>query len=261
MRNFQREATAIGNLHHSNLVSVYDFGITLKGEPYLVMEYIDGPGLGEIILKEGRIQVPRLLKLCLQVCAGLTEAHSKGIVHCDLKPNNIMIKGVWPNEQVKVVDFGLAQMKTGEPQPSAKPNLGSTSSFFICGTPLYMSPEQCYGQPLGPLSDIYSLGCIIYESLTGVNIFQGASVMETFAKQCEFVPPPLSDSYDGSFSPDLELCVSRMLDKDPLKRPQSMAEVKVLLQDAFESARKIIIGKPAASAPATLNAAEQPPNN
>jgi len=236
MRNFQREATAIGKLKHPNIVGVYDFGMSQDGAPYLVMEYVEGIDLAKIIDQETRLSVPRVVDICIQVSAGLAEAHMNGIVHCDLKPSNILIHGSEPQELVQVVDFGLAEVVLRD--RAAKSQV--TSKFFISGTPDYMSPEQCQGKPLGALSDIYSLGCILYESLTGVSIFQSETAMQTFIRQCDFVPPAMSVTYTGGqFAPSLEDCVKRMLAKDSSERPQSMSEVTELMRSAMEDQVKM----------------------
>jgi len=226
IRNFQGEAKAIANLQHKNIIGVYDFGLSSESEPYLVMEYINGSDLGEILAKESPLPVNRIVTICLQVCAGLAEAHARGIVHCDLKPSNILIQGTDFEGEVKVVDFGLARIITTEDEGDVE----ITVKLFITGTPPYMSPEQCHGQPVTALSDIYALGCILYEALTGVNVFDDSNPMVTFERQCELEPPPLSVTYpSGLFSTQLEDLVSSMLTKDPAKRPQSMSEVISLL--------------------------------
>jgi DNA-binding NarL/FixJ family response regulator len=228
MRNFQGEAKAVANLNHKNIVGIYDFGLSAESEPYLVMEYIEGSDLGEILAQDKPLPVNRAIAICLQVCAGLAEAHTRGIVHCDLKPSNILISGSELEGAVKVVDFGLAQMTP----PDTVNKLDVTAKFYVSGTPLYMSPEQCYGQPVTALSDVYSLGCILYEALTGVNVFEGSNPMATFVRQCEFLAPPLSVTYPpGLFSIQLEDLVSCMLRKDPEKRPQSMSEVISILSN------------------------------
>jgi DNA-binding NarL/FixJ family response regulator/predicted Ser/Thr protein kinase len=225
MRNFQGEAKAVANLNHKNIVGIYDFGLSADSEPYLVMEYIEGSDLGEILAQEKPLPVNRTIAICLQVCAGLADAHARGIVHCDLKPSNILISGS-KEEDVKVVDFGLAQMTP----PDSVQKLDVTAKFFVSGTPLYMSPEQCYGRPVTALSDVYSLGCILYETLTGINVFEGSNPMTTFARQCEFLAPPLSvTNPSGLYSMQLEDLVSCMLKKEPEKRPQSMSEVISIL--------------------------------
>lgn len=229
MRYFQRESMAIANLQHNNIVGVHDFGITKDGTPFLIMEYIEGKSLDSILQQEQRLGLTRLIKLSLAVCSALTEAHSKGVIHCDLKPSNMLIQGAEPNETVKIVDFGLALIVPREASTQSR----LTDKFFVNGTPLYMSPEQCNGGILDPRSDIYSLGCILYEALTGVNFFEGATALETFSKQIQLTAPPMASVCASSFSPEIESCVSRMLAKNPEMRPQSMAEVSDLLEEAL----------------------------
>lgn len=236
MRYFQREAMAIASLENKNTVGVHDFGITKDGTPYLIMEYIKGRSLDSILCEEKRLALPRIVNLCLQVCAGLAEAHSKGVIHCDLKPSNILILGSEPNETVKVVDFGLALIMPSEPNTQSR----LTDKFFVNGTPLYMSPEQCNGGQLDARSDIYALGCILYETLTGVNFFEGTTAMETFSRQIQLVAPPMASLYPANFSEEIETCVSRMLAKNPDMRPQSMEEVILLLQGALAAEEYMI---------------------
>jgi serine/threonine protein kinase/DNA-binding response OmpR family regulator len=233
LRNFQREAQSIAKLKHENIVGVHDFGMSNDREPYLVMEYIDGTSLSALILDKKVLSQDRVIHMALQICAGLSEAHKHGIVHCDLKPSNILIQTFAHGDTIKLVDFGLAQA-----MPRDTPIDGEiTLSFFICGTPLYMSPEQCYGEKLDARSDIYSLGCIIYEALTGANPFECVTPAEAFEKQCKEAPPPMR-SVTGmpQVSPELESCVLRMLAKDPAMRPQSAQEVSALLQRALQIA-------------------------
>jgi serine/threonine protein kinase len=230
MRYFKREAMAIASLQHKNIVGVHDFGISEEYVPYLIMEFINGTNLASILEKEHRLSARRTINICIQVCAGLAQAHSKGIVHCDLKPSNILMLGSEPKETVKIVDFGLAQ----DLPTKITTELRSTDQFFVNGTPLYMSPEQCIGTGVDARSDIYSLGCILYEALTGVNFFEGATAMESLVKQCHVVPPPMSSIYPGLISARLDSCVSNMLAKDPAARPQSMEEVMALLLSSIK---------------------------
>ena len=225
IRNFQREAMSTANLHHPNIVGVYDFGISAKDEPYLVMEYIDGPTLASLLDKHVSLPVFRVMNICAQICAGLAEAHSKGIVHCDLKPSNVMILGVEPNEAVKLVDFGLAQMAPREATKNSK----LTERMIVSGTPCYMSPEQASGKQADARSDIYALGCMLYEALTGVNFFDAENAIVTFAKHFHDIPPPLAAVGGAPFSKSLQECVAKMLAKDPNDRPQTIEDVCLLL--------------------------------
>ncbi len=225
IRNFQREAMAIANINHKNIVGVYDFGISQKKEPYLIMEYVEGTNLDEIMEKANRLPPRRIIDICLQVCDGLIEAHSKGVIHCDLKPSNILILDTNP-ESVKLVDFGLAQVLPRE----IKIDSQRTDSLLVSGTPTYMSLEQCEGKPLDARSDIYSLGCILHEALTGVAIFECESSMKTFLRHFNMEVPTLISTYpQGQFSSELEHCVHKMLEREKDKRPQTMEEVRTLL--------------------------------
>ncbi len=229
MRYFQRESMAIANLQHKNIVGVHDFGITKDGTAFLIMEYVEGRSL-DLLLHDGQqLPVPRMINISLQVCSALAEAHGKGIIHCDLKPSNILIQGSLPDETVKLVDFGLALIVPKEPTSQSC----LTEKLFVNGTPLYMSPEQCNGAQLDARSDIYSLGCILFEALTGTNFFQGTTAMETFSRQIQIVAPPMASVCQSKFSLEIESCVSRMLAKCPDERPQSMEEVTSLLQSAL----------------------------
>jgi DNA-binding NarL/FixJ family response regulator/tRNA A-37 threonylcarbamoyl transferase component Bud32 len=227
LRCFQREATAIAAVQHPNIVSVYDFGISKSGEPYLLMEYIEGVDLADLLHKHGRLLFSHFIPLALQVCDGLEAAHSRGIIHCDLKPSNILITGAFPAEVVKLVDFGLVQMAPQDPNPQMQ----VTQKNFVCGTPSYMPPEQCIGKPADARTDIYALGCIIYEALSGVTAFVGDSPMEIFAKQIESTAPVLSSVCpEGCFPPGLDQLVSSMLAKNPDERPQNLRDVKMQLR-------------------------------
>lgn len=227
IRNFQREAMAIANLRHKNIVEVYDFGIDSGNVPFMVMEHIAGTNLAELLEKEHRLHWRRAVNICGQVCAGMSAAHAKGVIHCDLKPSNILISTADSVETVKLVDFGLAQLLPQEPTKQSQ----LTEKFYVCGTPYYMSPEQCSGKSIDARSDIYSLGCLIYEALTGAKPFQGGTAAETFHYHCTEIANSISSVYpQGNFPPALDHCVGRMLAKDPAHRPQSMNEVMVLLR-------------------------------
>ena len=227
MRSFQREATAIANIQHKNIVGVYDFGISVNHEPFLIMEYVDGTNMADILLENRRLLPSRVVNLGMQVCDGLNEAHAKGVVHCDLKPSNILLTGTLSQETVKLVDFGLVQLT---PRDGSSAQLKQTERYFVCGTPAYMSPEQCAGKALDARSDIYSLGCVLFEALTGELPFTGNSPMEIFAKQLQVEAPKLSATCpEVTFPRGLEELVARMLAKEPGERPQSMAEVRASL--------------------------------
>jgi len=226
MRNFQREATAVANLHHKNIVEIYDFGISENDEPYMVMEFVPGSTLADLVQKKQPLPLDRALVLGADISLALAEAHSRGIIHCDIKPSNILINRSEQNEIVKVVDFGLAQIIPKDCQQQSL----NTDKFFVCGTPFYMSPEQCSGSRMDLRSDIYSLGCVMFELLTGQKVFTGKTPSDTFAKHCYELAPTLPEVYpDGHFSAALDHTIACMLAKDPADRPQSMAEVRQAL--------------------------------
>ncbi|MBS2008018.1 MAG: protein kinase [Cyanobacteria bacterium SZAS TMP-1] len=230
MRNFQREAMAVANLHHKNIVEVYDFGISSNNEPFMVMEFVNGRSLGDLLEAERNLSEQRLVDLGSELCLGLEEAHDKGIVHCDIKPTNILVIGTQPKESVKVVDFGLAQMVSQETPAELQSQSQSTDRFYVSGTPCYMSPEQCFGGLLDARSDIYSLGCVFYEALTGEKVFKAATPAATFEKHCYWTAPPMSEVCpQGSFSPAMEQLVAKMLERDPDLRPQTMESVRLSL--------------------------------
>ena len=230
VRNFHREAMAIANLHHKNIVEVYDFGIGENNEAFMVMEYVAGTNLADILQSEHRLPLERVVHFGAQICSGMEAAHEKGIVHCDLKPSNILISGDRHKETVKLVDFGLAQMMTRE----LDDQLQQTGKFYVSGTPYYMAPEQCAGRQLDARTDIYSLGCLLFESLTGQTVFKGKTATATFEKHCQMTPPSMAEAYpQGLFSASFERTIAGMLAKDAAHRPQTMSEVRSLLLGAI----------------------------
>lgn len=220
----QQEANAVSYLSHPNIVGVQDFGVAEGGQPYMVMDYFDGVPLDEIIQKTGALEIDRLLNLMNQTCSALSHAHEKGVIHRDIKPSNIMV-GVdeQGNELVKVVDFGIAKLTSDGNEPDMAK---LTQTGDVVGSPLYMSPEQCLGQDVDGRSDIYSLGCVMYECITGNSPFRGATVLETLHKQMNLSPPPFSLSgKSDSRRRALEATVLKMLAKSPNQRYRFMLEV------------------------------------
>jgi serine/threonine protein kinase len=178
LRRFDQEAKAVGSMEHENLIAVHDYGTSDDGTPFLVMDYIDGISLSEEITRLGYIDEKRALGIFQKVADGLGHAHAQGVVHRDLKPGNIMlVKNVLGEEHPIVVDFGLAKRQTVDK------DLTQTGDIF--GTPLYMSPEQCMGNAVDARSDIYSLGCVMYESLSGKSPFEDVNAVKTIVKTPE----------------------------------------------------------------------------
>ena len=166
VERFRREATAAANLNHPNVVAIYDWG-QQHGTYYIVMEYVEGRPLSDIIRTEGPLHPDRAAEITADVAAALAFAHRNGVVHRDVKPGNILITGTG---QVKVADFGIAQASSNA---DATQNL--TQAGAVMGTATYFSPEQAQGLPVDPRSDLYSLGCVLYEMLTARPPFAGDS--------------------------------------------------------------------------------------
>lgn len=225
---FQKEAEAVATLDHPNLIHVWDFGVSESGQPYLVMDYLEGSSMSDLLQKHGSLPISRALHIFQQTSDALFQAHSKGIVHRDLKPSNIMItKHGDDNDFVRVVDFGIAKMIPQEGEEHHQ--LTQTGEIF--GSPLYMSPEQCTGSHLDARSDIYSLGCVIYESLTGQPPFKGNNPMGTIHLQLTQVVQPLTiPGCDARVRSHLDAVVFKAMEKDPSKRYQSMIELNQDLQ-------------------------------
>src|SRR5262249_40478791 len=148
----------------------YNFGVGRRGDPYIVMDCLDGDNLAKIIEKEGCIDVPRAIDFFIQIAEALAHAHAKGVIHRDIKPTNIIVERNQESIEIaKIVDFGIAKVTPVEGAQSA----GLTLTGEVFGTPSYMSPEQCLGKKLDARSDIYSFGCVMYEALSGKLPFPG----------------------------------------------------------------------------------------
>lgn len=221
IQRFLREAKTASAISHPNVITIFDFGLTSSGQPYIVMDYIDGISMEDLI-KEKKLTVSQTLKILVQVCDALGAAHRKGIIHRDLKPSNIMlIKDDDGQNLVKLVDFGMAKFLI----ESEDLKLSKTGDLF--GTPLYMSPEHFRSEKLDQTSDIYALGCVLYEALTGAPPFNGTSLYEVMNYHLNEAPSRLPFMrHEVSVPAELESLLFRMLAKNPKDRPQSMAEIK-----------------------------------
>lgn len=210
----RREAKALAQLEHINVVRVHDCGTTETGLSYLVTELCLGRSLAKAIADEGPFAPERAAELARQIAAGLEAAHALGIVHRDLKPGNIMLVGDWPNEQVKIVDFGLSRI-AGKDAPKTQ----LTRAEDLLGTPLYMAPEQVEdATQAGPSADLYALGVILYEMLAGARPFVG-KVRAALHQQMYRVPPPLPP-LGGA-----EKVAMKLLEKSPADRYLSAGAV------------------------------------
>jgi serine/threonine protein kinase len=218
---FKQEAQAASQLDHANVINVYGFGTTSgdNPQPYIVMDFIEGESLSDRVKKQGLLPVRTTLQIFRQVASALCHAHAKGVIHRDLKPSNIMILA--KDGSVKLVDFGIAKLLPQEGEQAHR--LTQTGEIF--GSPMYMSPEQCMGQVVDKRSDIYSLGCVLYEALSGRPPHQGNTVFETFNKHAGEIPAPLCvPGADKLLTERLDAVVFRALEKQPDKRYQSMSD-------------------------------------
>ena len=218
VKRFQNEAKAASRLDHPNVVTVYDFGILPHGSAYLVMDYLDGRSLGEIIKQDGPLEFARAAKLFVQICDGLALAHKQGVLHRDLKPSNIVIIKDGDAEVAKIVDFGIAKLDMG-----GQGKLTVTGEVF--GSPDYMSPEQCMGQEVDCRSDVYSMGCLMFEALTGRTPHLGTNALETIFKHINEPPPALGTI--AGVPATFNAIVNKALAKQPVQRYESMEALKV----------------------------------
>jgi len=218
---FRQEAIAVASLEHENLVSVVDFGMTGEAVFYMVMDYLEGKSLVTMVREQGPLDYRKAVSIFMQVCEGVATAHEAGIIHRDLKPGNVhILSQEQKGSSVKVLDFGLAKVH-------GENNIVMTVPGEIFGSPAFMSPEQCRGQALDIRSDIYSMGCLMYQVLTGVVAFQAQSAPEVMYHQIYSQPLSFEDVHAGLNIPRLiEAVVMKCLEKDPNNRFQSMHQLK-----------------------------------
>ncbi len=225
LRRFQQEARAMFSVEHPNLIAIKDFGLIANQTPFLIMELLKGENLADRLKRTGSLSVEDTLLIVEQVCLGLACAHDFGIIHRDVKPSNIFIVSGLPlgtEGSIKVLDFGIAKFTSheeGEVQALTK-----TGEIF--GSPPYMSPEQCSGSRVDQRSDVYSLGCVLFECLTGAPPFVGNSALETMMKRYSDRVPSLKEASLGrEFPAQLELIVSKMLASSPENRYHNLGIV------------------------------------
>ena len=258
MRRFLDEARAVNAVKHPGLVDIFSFGTLPGGGQYFVMELLEGESLEALLRRRGVLPPGEALPILEQAAAGLEAAHQAGVVHRDIKPSNIfLVKLPEGRLIVKLLDFGLAKLTRAAP--------GASAANLALGTPEYMSPEQATAAALTPATDVYALGCLMYELLTGSLPFAGGSHVEVMMRQVS-EPPRAPSEVDPSVSPELERLVLRMLDKAPERRP-SAREVRLELSRQFRAlatAQTRVRGSPvtplasATVAPATVAAASAP---
>ena len=204
-QRFRQEAKAAANLSHPNIITVHDFGLD-SGQLFIVMEHVPGTDLKNLIQQRGRFTPEEGIPLLIQACAGIGYAHRAGLVHCDVKPHNMLVT---PDMRLKVGDFGIARALA-----SIHPD---EQSDVVWGSPQYFAPEQATGTAPSPASDVYSLGIIMYEMLTGSLPFQGKTAAELAIFHLQAQPPLLGEMLPD-IHPDLERILSKLLSKEPSQR-------------------------------------------
>jgi serine/threonine protein kinase len=219
---FLQEARSASRIGHENVIDIMDFGQSPDGLVYIAMEFLDGKDLGEIVRSKGAMQWTEARDIVLQICRALRAAHDKGIVHRDMKPENIfLIQREGQPHFVKILDFGIAKVMGLDPNG---PRLTRTGMIF--GTPEYMAPEQAEGKDTDHRADIYAVGCIMYHLLTGQTPFVAESFMTMLTKHLMEEPvPPSARRPDLVITPEMDGLVLKALEKDREKRWQSMAEL------------------------------------
>lgn len=243
IKRFHQEAKASSRLTHPNIITIYDFGVIPDGDrPYIAMDLLVGTPLSDLLAQVEYLPMPEAVPIFIQVCSALGEAHRQGVVHRDVKPENIVLversgQKLFP----MVVDFGIARIV--EESEAVK----ITRTGTVCGSPTYMSPEQCTSSKVDHRSDIYSLGVVIFETLTGEVPFHSDELVRVMAMHLSDPPTPLNQVKDGLVFPDkLEEVVYRALSKNPDQRFQSMEEFAEALEESVkEPPRQVAAPQPA----------------
>jgi serine/threonine-protein kinase len=231
VQRFLREAQAMARVEHPNAVTIHDFGLMANGAAYLVMEFIEGETLRTVLGRAKRLPLADAVAIAQQICDAVEAAHRQGIVHRDLKPENIMFKRAEEGAVVKVVDFGLAKLLDGI---SGAPGEAITSSHDLFGTPAYMAPEHYEGEVIDARADVYAIGVMLYEMISGAPPFQG-TVQSIMSGHLFKEPPPLAESIEESH-PAVEAVIRRALEKVPSARFETPAELAAALREAASAA-------------------------
>ena len=237
---FRREAQSAAALNHPNVVSVFDTGSD-DGVHWIVMEFVEGRTLKDVIEEDGSLQPDRALQIAREVALALASAHENGLVHRDVKPGNIMIT---PSGETKVMDFGIARAVTSTGDPTL------TKTGFVMGTAAYLSPEQAQGKPVDARSDIYSLGCVLYEMLAGRPPFEGNSPVAVASAHMSSEPEPIS-SANPAVPREAEAVVARAMRKEPEERYQDAG-------DMADDLGRVVTGEVPLAAAAAAGAATEP---
>jgi serine/threonine protein kinase len=224
---FRHEAVAIARLDHPNIIRVYEMHVTADGDPYFVLEYLQGNALSTEVRGRKGIPLDESISIVTQVCDALQHAHESGVVHRDLKPSNIMLVKSGGRDVVKLLDFGIAKRYAVD--EATLPLLQLTKTGQIFGSPHYMSPEQCHGKANTPASDIYSLGCMFFEMITGNPPFSGEHAFATMDMHQNSPVPSVGDACPEQFVEEVDHIIATMMAKAPEDRYASAAEAKTAL--------------------------------
>jgi serine/threonine-protein kinase len=259
---FKREARAMSRLTHPNTVRVFLYGeLEMGGALYIVMEFLDGPDLMRVLRKEGPVDVARASRVMALVCGALEEAHNQAIVHRDLKPENIVLttQGGIPDFP-KVLDFGLAKIRDMPQHRVGGPIL--TQQGMVFGTPEFMSPEQAQGLELDRRTDIYSLGVIFYEMISGKLPFKVQNPMDFVAHHIKTPPIPIHERVpERNFGPLVWPVIARTLEKDPARRFQTASEFAAALAPLINGSGTHPIVSFSMAPPSSVSAVETSPRH
>ena len=225
-QRFAREARLMAKLRHPRAAMIYDAGSMPDGRSFIVMEYVEGKTLAQVLKEEGRLPYRKAVEIAISICDVLSFAHSLGIVHRDLKPANIMLN----DEGVFVLDFGIAKMLETENEDSL--GLSMTGTGILVGSPYYMSPEQCLGQPVEARSDLYGLGVLLYEALAGSPPFTDKTISAVVIKHATAEPPSLAELC-GDVPLQVIAVINKLLAKKPEDRPATALAARAMLESSI----------------------------
>lgn len=230
LKRFQLEAQATANLNHPNIVRIYDCGMS-QDQAFIIMDFVEGESLEQVLDRESKLTPIRAINVFSELCEGISHAHESGVIHRDLKPSNVMLTvDADGSEHVKIVDFGIAKLLFDDEDIGTKHKLTQTGDVF--GSPLYMSPEQSVGAKTDKRSDIYSIGCLMYEVLAGHPPIVGKNFLDTMQRHSTDVPKPFAGKSDPKLLTRLQTIVFTCMAKDPANRYQSVKDIIRDLDDA-----------------------------
>ncbi len=241
--SFQQEARANSKLNHPNIVKAIDFGVSESGAPYMVLEYFNGSSLEDFLKQSKKVDGPMAMEILRQICDALSYTHKQHVWHRDLKPSNVLVGGNDNYEvQVRLIDFGVAAVRQASLTITSQHNIAAADQHkTLAGTPAYMSPDQAMGKPYDARSEIYSVGCLAFEMLTGRPPFVASTALEMISMHSSMEPPLLRTATGSSSTADdpvlstLEKTIDRCLAKNPDDRFQTIEELKQSLSSIEES--------------------------